>query len=454
MNWIDTFLAKRGIYTSKAMDELSSKGSIVDMSNYDKSHRVRKTFQGLSEELMLGMYKRSDWVRACVDKIILHVTKVDLKAGAPENQDEDVTPDQQKRIDEVQALLDDPNRRTESLNHIRRQYLRDILIYDAGALEIVYEQGGKKLPVELYAVGGSSIRLNTNDHGMFSDPENAYVIPGRTAAQHVWFADDELIYMLANPQSSSVYGLSPLESLAATVSSDLNAAQHNADFFANNAEASGVLGVEQMGKDALKRFRVYWNEELKGKPHKMIALNGKVTWTPMSQTNRDMQFVEYQRWLLSKIMSVYGVQPIVMGFIDENTGKLNSEEQWNIFTEQVIKPMLALETFYLTTKLVKDAFGYDDVAIVHDVVDTRNEKTESEIAERYVKNDIIEINEARARFLQLPAVDWGSGRPSEGRVVPNIRLAHNPEALVDPETLGLVKGLLNLKKAIEQAQVN
>lgn len=362
----------------------------------------------VSYDDMWGMYLRNEWIRSCVDKISKSVTNSKLFA-APISDDEDISPQTQERIAIVQALLDDPNTGLESWQDIRKEYLRDVLIYDAGALEIVYDQKG--IPAEIYTLPGERIRMNVDEHGTFKDEKKAFILVGGTISgksyPDVALQRKELIYMVNNPKSGSVYGLSPLESLYQTVASDLFATKYNSDFFKNNGEASGVLGAEGLSLEELKRFRSFWRQEIAGKNHKMAIVNGKVTWTPMNLSNRDMQFLEYQRWLLCKIMTVYGMQPIVLGIIDPTTGKLNSEEQMKAYREETVRPLLELETYQLTKVLVQQGFGFDDVKIDYEAIDIQNELVNSQIAVSSVSAGILTPNEARRIYFQLPEIEGG-----------------------------------------------
>jgi HK97 family phage portal protein len=355
---------------------------------------------------MWNMYLRDEWIRACVDKITKAVTSVKLYAGSSdESKKED--PQVNAHIKEVQALIDDPNTGSKSFSDIRREYLRDVLIYDAGAIEIVYDE--RDVVAEVYSLPGQNIRFITDEHGNFLNEEEAYwLIPEKEGKQPPQkFSRKELVYLIANPKSGSLYGLSPLESLYYSVLSDLNASKYNSSFFSNNAEASGVLGVEGMNWTEMLRFRNYWKKEIAGKPHKIAMVNGKTTWTPMNISNRDMQFLEYQHWLLSKIMAVYGMQPAVMGIIDPSSGKLNTQEQLVAFRDETLKPILSMECYQLTKVLVQQGFGFDDVKIEFENVDVKDETANTSIATSLVGAGIITVNEARRMYFGLDDVENG-----------------------------------------------
>jgi len=403
------------------------KGGLSLSTNYlvgDKRNFAERELV-VSYDDMWRMYVRNEWVRACVDKITKSVTNSALKV-VPINEEDEITDVTKQHIDDIQTLLEDPNTGLKSWSDIRREYLRDILIYDAGGVEIVYDTTG--IPAELYSLDGERVRLNVNNKGEFENEEDAFIVLGgmirgeKVPDEHL--PRKNVIYLVNNPKSGSVYGLSPLESLFQTVISDLFANKYNADFFKNNGEASGIIGADGLSMEELVRFRQYWKQEIAGKNHKTAIVNGKITWTPMNLTNRDMQFLEYQKWLLTKIMTVYGMQPIVLGVIDPTTGKLNSREQLEAYRTETVKPLLEMECYQLTKVLVQQGFQYNDVKIVYESVDIKDELQDSTVAVSLVTGGILTPNEARKKYFQLEAIEGG-------------------DTLVTPSVGGGLEGLLN-----------
>ena len=393
------FISKKSLDRQIKLEvEKASKSTIEDIQSPNQPYVDRPL--KLTYEDMWNMYMRCEWVRACVDKITKSVTAVKLFA-APKDETQKDSEQVKLHIDQVNALLDDPNDGLDSFSDIRREYMRDVLVYDAGALELVYDKETEV--AEIYSLPGSKIRLNVDEHGNFKSEDEAYYEVSKDEYKKggIPFARKELIYLVANPKSGSVYGLSPLESLYFSVMNDLNASKYNADFFGNNGEASGILGIENINFTELQRFRNYWKKEIQGKPHKMALVNGKPTWTPMNVSNRDMQFLEYQKWLLMKIMAVYGMQPLILGVVDPSTGKLNSEQQLEVYKNETIKPLLSMECYQLTKVLVQQGFQFDDVVIKHEPIDAKDDMANTDIAVRLKSSGIISVNEARTIYLGL-----------------------------------------------------
>ena len=388
-----------------------SKGEILELQ--DSQQNFVKRSGELSYSQMYEFYRKNEWVRSCVDLIVGTCSKTKVKV-VPVNADEEITPETQKHIEEVEALIHNPNKRDESFEMLRRKILKDILIYDAGALEIVYQ--GEK-PAELCDLPGDRMRISVDENGYYNE-EAFYLIPklkpGETWKKDnaVPFSQEEVIYFMQNPRAGGVYGLSPIESLVNSIEADLNAGEYNANFFLNNAEPSGIINLKGLPKAELTRFKNFWKQDLKTykNAHKIFITNIEkgIEWLKTSENAKDMQFMEYQKWLLQKILTVYRVKPFVLGIIDETTGKLNSAEQWIAFKESAIDPLLSMEAYLYTTKLINAGFGYDDVKIEFESIDIRDESAEAERAVKLVTSGIMTINEVRKKLYGLNEVDWGN----------------------------------------------
>lgn len=483
--------------------EKAGKGTISEASTFSLDNLVsREVNRNLTTYDMWTAYLVNSWVRACVDKIIKEVVKYDPiivpKDGV--ELDEGV----KARITSITDLLSNPNEKIESFDAIRRKYLRDILIYDAGAIEIVYgnlkEEGKTKLtalqkeifklkksctlssdvmkkilekeiiikqrevsevrasfgiPVELYDIKGTEIKFNVDAHGNFKKGEAAYKLysKGKVSAE---FALNELIYFIANPQSGSLYGLSPIETLVNEIKSDNAAASFNAKILAHSGLVSGVLTFPGMSREKIKKFQLYLKEEIKRKGQKLIITNNpNVAFIKLSSSQKDMQFLEYQKWLLNKIMAVYGMQPIVLGIVDATTGKLNSGEQREQFYQDAILPLLKLEAHHFTDILIKQGFKYDDLKFTHaSPIDIDDEFNLKVFVEACKVGGVIKVNEARELIGLIP-LDIGGDEFVSGAVQQAVREVSEVES-EKSELSGLkqrIRDILEPKPQIEKPEV-
>ena len=286
------------------------KKGILDVSEFatgggsreDTSSPTKVMVKELDFPTMESMYQVNVWVRGIIDKIVRRSTSIKPMIKPILRKSGDKPTDEQKeRMESIGNLIAVPNSQQQSLNHILTQIYTDVLIWDASAMELVKSRKGKGVS-DIYAVSGDTVRLNVDRRGVFKDTKKAYLQKdsgGKTVAS---FALDEMGYFMQYPRAKRIYGLSPLESLRQTVTAELYQADFNIKRFSNDATPRFAvlfdnLGMGQ-GQPALDRLRLWWDQELKGKPHRPILLGseqGGIRFEKVGLTNEDMQFQEYSR---------------------------------------------------------------------------------------------------------------------------------------------------------------
>ncbi len=363
---------------------------------------------------MENMYRLNSWVRACVDKIAKRAVAVKpLVKPILKNPKDKPTDEQKLRIETIENLLAVPNKSQESLASILTGIYTDILVWDAGSMELVNGANGVE---ELYAVSGDSIRKNVDKKGIYKSFNDAFWqvdMGGKTVAH---FAIDEMCYFMQYPRPRRVYGLSPLESLRQTVTAELYASDFNIKRFINDATPRFAMLFENLGAGqggpALERFKEWWNKELRGEPHKPIMVgseHGSIKFEKIGMTNEDMQFSDYSRWLLSKIMAVYHMQPFVLGVIEVNQGRLNSSQQEEQFKKDALIPLLFSFSNQFNTLAIwsNKNFGYNDIYLSWEGIDAIDRKMEAQIHEIYLRQGVFTINMVLQQ-LGMEPVEWGN----------------------------------------------
>lgn len=380
----------------------------------------------LSFRQMELMYDVNPWVRSIVDKIIERAVNIShlVKPVKTFLGKDDKIPDNiRKEMDRVNEFLNSPNSNNESFSQIKKKLYRDLLLYDAGGYEIVTGTSANNKTVEIFSVSGDSVKLNTDKNGIFR--KNAYLqVDGSLKVLAKWMKD-EFIYFMLNPKSNKIYGLSPLESLNQTITAELYTSNYNLDFYFNNATPRYAVLMEGMGigqgTAAMTRFRQWYESELKGKPHKPIILGteqGKIQFEKVGLTNEEMQFQEYSKWLLLKIMAVYKMQPVVMGVIDiMNMNKTDVKSQLNMFKSEAISPLVNLLNEKLNMQILFKTFGFKNCYVDSDL-DLIDRKEQAEIDKIYLSNGVITINEIRTKGLGMTPVSWGNVPYLQNNIVP------------------------------------
>lgn len=358
---------------------------------YQERGKVGKS----SAALFRNWAEHSEWVRAAIN-----VRKAQVSSA-----EWDVVPfDANKPFDEakaerIKAVFDRPNAAVESFRSWVEPIIEDILVLDAGTIEKERTLGGEI--AFLHAVDGAKIKVSALWDGNPEEPRYWWVpVP----QYEVPFFNDDLVYIMANPRTYSVLGLSPLETLKQTIDSELSGSAYNTRQV-TNAAPDGMLDLGEGARpEKVEEFKSYWLAEVAGKGA-MAFIGGtkNAKFVPFRGSNRDMQYAEWLDYLVRKICAVYLISPQDIG-LTFNINRSEGQVQQEMTEDQGLRPLLALVQDYFTREIVWDAsFGGPD----------------NNLAFRFVRLNIKEsMSKASINKLALAGMPWKSvneARMDEGR---------------------------------------
>jgi len=239
----------------------SAKQSVIGGVEFSTADSVpqKLLYRGLTYDEMEQMYIANVWVRACVDRIRLRLLDIQPTIKYFDSKPSD---DAKAHREAVEEMFVNPNGGIEDFDGLRTAIDKDLLIFDAGAMEIVTATDAgtdKTQPFEIYSVAGDTIKKNVDERGVFRSEEAGYFQIDARGKKVATFPIDSLIYMMMNPSAGRIYGLSKLESLRQTVTAELYASQYSLDFFANDATPRFAVLFDNLGMGqadaAMKRVR-------------------------------------------------------------------------------------------------------------------------------------------------------------------------------------------------------
>lgn len=305
-------------------------------------------------ETLRMMAHRSEWVRAIIKTRKNQIGSVPWKF-IPKD-DDDNSPATEKLIKEMTKLFKRPSMKgsrphSRSWRQFIGEVLEDVLVIDAGVVE--KERNGRGWIVAMYPVDGATIRPNMDEYGGYHDDSYVQVIDGIVTAR---FGMEDMLYVMDNPMTDvrySGYGFSPLEHLILSVTAELYAAKYNASYFEKGSVPEGMLNLgEDAAPEDVDAFRLYWMNEIMGKPWALPIVAGKgVEWTPWRQSNKDMEYSAYQQWLLKKLCAVYQIPPQEVGEL-EDVNRSTANEQADTNQTKSIEPILTLLKDYIDVEIV------------------------------------------------------------------------------------------------------
>lgn len=240
---------------------------------------------------------------------------------------------------------------SRSWRQFLNEVLVDVLVLDQGCIE--KEWTIDKWIAALYPVDGATIAPNMDERGGYHDDAYVQVVDGQITAR---FGIEDLIFIMDNPQTDvrfSGFGFSPLENLIVSVTAELYASKYNASYFEKGAVPEGLinLGPEAAPED-VNAFRLYWMNEIMGRPWAIPIVGGsQAEWIPWRASNKDMEYMAYQEWLLKKVCANYQITPKELGMV-EDVNRSTAESEDSSEQEKGIVPLLTLIADYFEVEII------------------------------------------------------------------------------------------------------
>ena len=259
-----------------------------------------------------------------------------------------------------------------------RKLVEDSLSLDQACAEIIPNRLGE--PTQFVAVDGATFRIadsvdNDNNtegkkkvNGYY--PSYVQVYQGQVISE---FYPWELIFGVRNPSTNiyaNGYGRSELEDLVTTVTAQLNADKYNATFFTRGSAPKGALLVKKgnINKDRIAELRRDWNAMMSGadNAHKTPILDAEsVEWLDMQKTNRDMEFSNFQEYLIKLVCAIYKISPEEIGFPLQGTnrgglgsGSDGGKEERDYSKDKGLKPLLTSVSTWINKHILGPKTNY------------------------------------------------------------------------------------------------
>lgn len=300
-----------------------------------------------------------------------------------------------KIIKEIKYFFDNPNNNKESFQQILRTVVKDIAEIDSGIIIKAFNQAGQF--TQIFARDGGSFLKNPDIYGYIGDREEiiepisvnfavtpespdwtarlhqyglaysqsaAYFQYGTTAVSlPVPFGRREVIYMMQNPRSDNIYGISAIQILADIITTLVFGSHYNLDFYMNNNMPEGVIQVLGADQDQITAFRQRFDAQFRKKDEttgfmrktgfKFPIINQEAKFTPFQLDPQVMQIIEQQSWFTKIVWACFGVTADEMGFT-ENSNKAVSQTQTAVFKRKAVRPMLNLIKYHIDKEIIAE----------------------------------------------------------------------------------------------------
>lgn len=164
----------------------------------------------------------------------------------------------------------------------------------------------------------------------------------RVGGRDIPLETKEVVFLRYPDPDRQFRGKGPLQAAARTVDIDEYSEDYNRNFFFNSARPDGVLSTEQkLGKEQLVTVEKRLNQKYRGggNAHKMMILEKGLKYQPMALTQKDMDFMEQQKFARDKILGIFRVPRTVIGITDD-VNRANAEATDYVFAKRTIEPKL------------------------------------------------------------------------------------------------------------------
>jgi len=208
--------------------------------------------------------------------------------------------------------------------------------------------------------------------------------------------DYEVIFLKYPDPLNAFRGQGTLKAAARTIDLDEYSEKWNVNFFYNSARPDAVLSTEaRLTAKEIDDLKRQWQAKFGGfeeNPHKVAVLHGGLSYQQMQLSQKEMDFLEQQKFSRDKILSIFRVPKTAIG-LTEDVNRANAEATDYVFAARTIKPKMTRIIEQLN-EFLAPIYG-DNLFLEFE--DPTPEDREATVKERIdlVKNGIMTINEAR-----------------------------------------------------------
>jgi len=370
------------------------------------------------------------------------------------------------KIKKIKDFLYNPNDNDESLRSIIRAVARDVIELDAGVMNKVYNK--KDELTQLYTIDGATILKNPDIHGYMGNkldyvkPEYVRMTPIETeyyynavlkndAAyfQYTWtggmypvpFGKKEIVYIMKNDRSDSIYGYSPVMVLYDILLTLLYSSKVNLDMYIHNNLPLGIVSILNANAEQIKGLREKLDttiletdafQNTRTKFFKPPIVNTEIDYIPFNIDPQKMQMLEQQKWYQQLVWALLGVTPTEMGYIDD-ANRSNSVEQSKVFKRKALKPILKLLEYHINTQIVWELDTDREVIFEFDNYDIDEDYKKQELYEKKIAN-YMTINEIRTIEELPPLQDERYDQVGKDNYFNNFSLSKTKETELNQDT--------------------
>jgi hypothetical protein len=327
----------------------------------------------LSNAELWSVYRRTPDVRASIDSIVRRVATFDWTVEPTVPATSDLYLEALDIANRTNRFLSAPNKNGETWQELMTATLTDLLVFDAGAIEVVFDS--KKELKELVALPGTTIRPVLNEHGrllryvqdMGEGGAGGGYLRQTTNGSPPIFKPDELVMlqMFTNTQSGG-YGNPLIESLVNEVITLIRGSEHIMMAYDADEIPPGILVLAGLAGNAAREARADL-QNMRGQDHKIRVLTtpdpagAGAKWVELRHTPKDLEFESIMQQIRRTVWRVFGVMPVEMGASDA-LPRSTAQIQLDVASSHLVTPILELLQAKVNARIIPLVVGDSDLS--------------------------------------------------------------------------------------------
>jgi len=223
-------------------------------------------------------------------------------------------------------------------------------------------------------------------------------------------ASDEVIFLRQPDPAKPLRGLGTLEAVARTVDLDNYAEEWNKNFFFNAARPASILNIKipnltEQQRAELKKS-IQENYQGLNKAHRMMVLFGDMEHRIISPSQKDMDFLNQQRFSRDKILGIFRVPKAVVAQT-EGVNLASAKVANFVFNAFTIAPKMERLVEQLNEFLVPMFPNSEDLFLDYVSPVAEDKNFDLELCKVGMQYGILSTNEARAILGKSPLKEGG-----------------------------------------------
>lgn len=201
------------------------------------------------------------------------------------------------------------------------------------------------------------------------------------------------------------YGCSELETLIEVVTWILWGMQYNGNFFKQGSQPKGFINVKNSNIDqgTLNEFRQDWKQTMSSvyNAHKIPVIQGiDLEWIDLQQSNKDMEFTEWIKFLFVVTCAVYRIDPSELGFQFQDAARVfgqdGQKERLDHSQKKGLFPLLIFFQNIINRYVISEID--DRFEFVFTGVDIKDESAQIEIDKKKLDAGVVSLEDMFRKY--------------------------------------------------------